>query len=108
MTDQITLEEALKLVEFESGPAGWQVKNVQFSVRGNVGGSVWGSVGGMVGGSIRGDVGGSVRGSVQGTIKGRKWQFFETPKEELKRLIEEGAGKDELFAVINQLEDSND
>jgi len=115
MTDQITLKEALELVEFERVPAGWRVKNVfgdvSDSVCGNVGGSVrgdvWGSVRGDVWGSVRGDVRGNVQGSVGGTIKGRRWGFVETPREKLKRLIEEGAGKDELLAAIDQLEDSD-
>ena len=107
MTDQITLKEALELVEFERVPAGWRVKNVFGDVSDSVCGNVGGSVRGDVWGSVRGDVRGNVQGSVGGTIKGRRWGFVETPREKLKRLIEEGAGKDELLAAIDQLEDSD-
>lgn len=86
MTDQITLEEALKLVEFEFIliQGAWRVKHVKCDVWGAVWGTVW------------------------GTISGRKWQFIETPREKLKRLIDEGANKEELLAVVHQLEDSDD
>jgi hypothetical protein len=51
----ITLEEALKLVEFERGPEGWRVKNVK--------GDVWGSVLG------------NVEVDVEGTIRDYEWTF---------------------------------
>ena len=115
MADRITLEEALELVEFELHPEGWRVKHVKGSVCGSVLGDVWGDVRRDVCGDVVGNVGGSVLhnvchnvwGNVGGTIKGRKWKFAETPKEELKRLVKENAGKDELLAVIDRLEDSN-
>jgi hypothetical protein len=93
MTEQITLEEALKLVQFKQAPNGsWYVKNVYGDAYGNVYGNVCGYV----------------WGNVEGTINGREWQFIETPKEKLKRLIDEGADKDQLLEAINQLEESDD
>jgi len=98
-TDQITLEEALRLVEFERCFERWTVKNVRGDVRGDVEGYVLGDVEGSVGGNVLGDV----LGDVGGTIGRRKWQFVETPSKKLKRLIEEEASKDELLAVVDQL-----
>jgi len=104
MTDQITLEEVLELVELEFVNRAWRVKHVQ--------GSVWKNVYGSVYGYVRDDVdevGGNVRevgGIVHGTISGCEWQFVETPKEKLKRLIGEGAGKAQLLEAFNQLEGS--
>ena len=88
MANQITIEQALELVEFEHGLAGWQIKTVYDDVYG--------------------DVHGDVKGQVWGTIKGRQWQFVDTLKEELKHLIKQGADKDELLAAIDRLEDSDD
>jgi hypothetical protein len=96
---QITLEKALELVTFAKKLDGsWCVSRVKGSVYGDVDGSVHGSVGG----SIRG----SVHGHVLGTIDGKQWEFTETPKERLKRLIEEDANKDQLMEAFNQLEES--
>ncbi len=119
MTKQITIEEALKLVEFDHiRDRGWQVGSIKGSVHGDVNGVVCGSVAGdvrgsvfgsvrrNVGGSVFGDVGGDVGGHVYGKIDGRKWYFAETPKEKLQRLVKENAGIGELLAAINQLEDS--
>jgi len=93
MTNQIPIEEALKLVQFKQSPWGfWYVENVCDNVEGNV----------------YGNVEGSVEGNVRTTINGRKWQFVETPKEKLKRLIDEGADKAQLLDAFNQLEESND
>ena len=118
MTEQITLDEALKLVLFIRNDRGdWGVGavngDVRYSVRGNVYGSIVGSVlgdvEGRVGGDVQGRVGGCVCGpvgdSVCGTIGGREWEFIETPKEKLQRLIDEGADKKELIEAVNQLED---
>ena len=91
---QIPLEKALKLVDFDFIEGSWQVKHVKCDV--------WGSVGGDVGGSVYGDIG----SMAHGTINGRKWQFVETPKEKLKRLIDEGADKDQLLEAFNQLENN--
>jgi hypothetical protein len=93
LIDQITLEKALELVEFELGPEGWRVKNVKGSVYGNVLGDVWCNVRRDVLGDVLGNVWGdvchnvchNVWGHVGGTINGRQWEFIETPKEELKR-----------------------
>ena len=81
MTNQITLEEALELVEFEHSPEGWRVKNVNGDVCGNVNGDVWDNVWGDVGGSVCRNV----RGHVGGTISGCQWKLIEPPKEELDR-----------------------
>ena len=110
---QITLEEALKLVDFEFVDGAWRVKRVKGDVYGDVHGDVWINVRGRVLGDVRsveGDVLGHVRGNVWsnvgGTINGRKWQFVETPEEKLKRLIDEGAGKAQLVEAINQQENN--
>jgi len=82
---QITLEEALELFDFEYIDEGeWRVKQVKPNVRGDGQINVW------------------------GTINGRKWEFVETPREKLKRLIEEGADKDQLLEAFNQLEEFDD
>ena len=93
MTEQITLEEALKLVEFAFIEGSWQVKHVKFDV--------WGSVDGDVGGSVYGDIG----SMAHGTIGGREWNFVETPKEKLGRLIKE-TGDVDLIEAFNQLENN--
>lgn len=92
----ITLEEALRLVTFKQASNGsWGVYHVHCDVAGSVDGDVAGSVYGHV------------VGTVYGTISGRAWQFIETPREKLKRLIEEGANKDQLLEAFNQLEDNS-
>ena len=126
MAKEITLEEARKLVEFEFVDGSWRVRhvkssiygavcgdvggNVGGSVRGYVGGDVYGNVHGNVHGSVNGHVGGyvfgSVRGYVGGTINGREWQYVETPKDKLKRLLDEGADKEQLLEAFNQLEEN--
>ncbi len=78
--------------------------NVTGDVRGNVFGDVRGNVFGDVGGNVTGDVRGNVFGDVDGTINGREWNFVETPKEKLQRLVKEGATKEALLAAIDQLE----
>lgn len=112
MTDQITLEEALELVEFELSIQGeWRVKHVKSSVWGNVYGDVTNVHGDVlidVWGNVWGNVGGNLGGECFGTISGHEWKFVETPREKLKRLIDEGANKEELLAVVHQLEDSDD
>jgi len=112
MTKEITLEEALKLVNFTfSKYQEWQVQDVKTSILGNV----WGDVGGYIKGDVR-TVGGSVWSRVKGnvntiegvvwnTINGKAWQPGETIKEKLHRLVAQGATKEELHTVINQLED---
>ena len=89
MAEQITLEEALELVEFQKDCLGkWYVR----AVKGNCD---------IVEGNC--DI---VEGTVYQTINGRKWQYVETPKEALKRLVKEGADEDKLLVVIEQLEDN--
>ena len=93
MTNQIPIEEALKLVQFKQDHNGsWYVENVCGDVcghvygnvcgdvYGNVCGDVYGNVCGDVCGNVYGDVCGEVGGTVRTTIKGRKWKFVETPK----------------------------
>ena len=108
---QITIEEALKLVSFIfDEEQGWQVKNVKGTVFGNVLGDVKDSVRGdvtVVLGNVH-TVGGdvcAVCGNVQGNIDGRKWKFVETPKDKLKRLIEE-SGDHDLLKTFNQMENN--
>lgn len=105
----LTLEEALDLVDFELVEGEWRVKYVKCNVEGSVYGNVGGDVMGNVEGSVKGNVWGSVWGDIQtnlwGTIKGRKWQLIETPKEKLKRLVEEGVDTKSLLEAIDQLED---
>ena len=86
MTKQITLEEAQKLVRFKYDDyLGWQVCDVN--------------------GNIKGDVYGNVNGNVGGYINSRKWEFVETPKEKLQRLITE-SGSQELIDTFNQMENN--
>jgi len=97
-----TMEEVLKLVEFErdedgdlfvktvngnvNGSVRGKVKgdvcgsiwgnvkdNIEGDIQGNVKGSVWGDVWDDVKGSVRGDV----HGSIKGKISGREWQFVQ-------------------------------
>ena len=87
---KITLEEALKLVEFRKDCHGkWYVG----VVKGNCN---------LVKGRVI-----TVKGDVVGTINGRRWQYVETPKERFERLIGETKNK-ELIEAFKQLEDSND
>jgi len=104
MTNEITLEEALKLVEFEFIEGEWRVRHVKTNVYGSVWCNVIGDVDGSVG-SVIGDVLNNVYGNVGGTISGRKWQFVETPKEKLGRLIKK-TGNEDLIEAFNQLEDN--
>jgi len=122
MNNQITLEEILKLVSVGKDANGeWCINNVvvdvkgnvwgdvcgdvEGSVKGNVVGTVWGDVKCGVGGSVKGNVVGNVVGNVNGTIKGREWQFVETPKEKLKRLLEE-SGNPELLEAFDKMENN--
>jgi hypothetical protein len=114
MIEQITLQQALKLVDFDQGSDGtWRVKTVKghcstvegycsivaggcntvkgycITVQGNCG-------------TVEGDCG-SVEGHVHGTISGRQWQYVETPKEKMTRLIEQGASKEELLKAPEEL-----
>ena len=109
MTEQITFEQALELVTFmENCEGDWVVQDVRGSVVGNVGLNVVGNVEGSVLGYVGCHVVGNVRGNVGGTINGRQWEYIETPKEKLKRLIEEGADKSQLMEAFNQMEDNDD
>ena len=125
MTKQITLEEALKLVSFyHLRGRGWQVLGVNGNIDGDVDGNVFGNVNGYIYGNVdgvkgdvrgyvKGDVDGDVfgyiygniKGNVLGTINGQRWDFVETPKEKLQRLIEE-SGIQELIDTFNQMENN--
>ena len=74
MSEQITLEEALKLVAFEKVDGKWQVSGVSSDVlgcvEGNVRGHVRGSITGSVFGHIFRDVLGHVHGDVHGDVEG--------------------------------------
>lgn len=130
MTEQITLEEALKLVSFYQLSGGsWRVLEVNGYIKGSVNGNVYGYINGYVNGNVNGDVlgdvlgnvdgtvfgnvngdvrgyvNGKVLGNVLGTINGREWKFIETPKDKLQRLIEE-SGSQELIDAFNQMEDN--
>jgi len=109
MDDQITPEEALELVAFRRNCDGdWFVRHVHGDVYGDVYGSVHCNVHGNVNtvlGDVDGDIDGDVGGTVHGRINGLKWQFVETPKEKLQRLIE-AKGDQELLEAFNQLEDN--
>ena len=84
MTTQITLEEALKLVSFyQLRDGGWHVVDVNCNIYGNI------------------------YGAVNGTINGREWKFIETPKEKLKRLIEESDNNSKLIDAFNEMEDNS-
>jgi hypothetical protein len=100
MTEQITLDEALRLVDFDQGNAGtWYVS----VVKGNCD-IVKGSCDTVEGGCriVKGDCC-IVEGRVFGTINGRQWQYVETPKEQMARLIKEGASKEELLKALEEL-----
>jgi hypothetical protein len=103
MSNQITLEEALKLVEFKEGcPGHWYVA----AVKGDCG-VVEGNCKTVKGycGTVEGDCG-IVKGEVCQTINGRQWQYVETPKEKLKRLIEAEADHEQLLEAFNEMEDN--
>jgi outer membrane lipoprotein SlyB len=72
-----TMEEVLKLVTFRRDGDG---ELYVVCVRGNIGGWVLGNV----------------CGSVGGTINGREWQYVETKKEKVIRLIREGNGEEAI------------
>ena len=97
MTDQITLEEALQLVEFCQDFQGrWHVYTVKrdcYTVKGNCD---------IVEGNCI-----TVEGKVFKTINGREWQYIETPRQKFQRLIKEGADKEQLLEVVDQLENNN-
>ena len=126
MIQQITIEEALKLVSFRYNAHGeWEIGNVDGNVNGNVNGYVWGDVGGNVYGNVDGyvggdvgsnvhgnvnghvwgDVGGDVGGTVEGNIESDEWQRVKTPRQKLKRLIEE-TNNSELIDLFKQLENN--
>jgi hypothetical protein len=93
MTEQITLDEALRLVDFDQYRDGsWRVKTVKdycHTVKGYCH-------------TVQGDCG-TVEGRVLYTINGRQWRYVETPKEKIVRLVEEGASKEELLKALEEL-----
>ena len=67
-SEEITLDEVLKLVSFRKTEGGrWRVEDID----GNVGGHVWGNVHRSVHGNIRGNVFGDIKGDVIGSIRGK-------------------------------------
>ena len=107
MTNQITREELLELVSVNRNAHGqWYIIGVSDSIYGNVSGTVYGDVRGNVGGNVGGTVCGDVGGTVCGDINGREWQYVETPKDKIKRLIDEGADKEQLLEAVSQMEDN--
>ena len=123
MAKQITLEEALKLVSFyHTDDWGWGIHTVDGDIHGDIGGDIGGivygnvgggvignvngSIGGEVDGHIYGDVKGDVGGNVHGEINGRNWEFIETPKGKLQRLITE-SGNQDLMEAFNQMENNS-
>jgi hypothetical protein len=102
MTKQITLEELLELVTVEQAyDGGWRIVHVKGDILSHVYGHIYGDVTRSIHGTVHRDVG----GNVYGKINGREWQFVETPKDKLKRLIEE-SGNEELLEAFNQLENN--
>lgn len=91
MAKQISIEEALDLVEFDYNPLteSWRVTKVKSNSTVEVLGDCW-----------------SVEGIVRYTINGRNWEFRETPKQKLERLIKERASHEELLDAFNKLENS--
>ena len=93
---RITLKEALELVDFYQSHSGkWYVS----AVKGHCG-TVKGYCGIVEGNCLR------VGGKVLTTINGKKWQYIETPRERLERLIKEGATKGQLLEAVNQMEEN--
>ena len=102
-----TIEDVCNLITFYKNFAGdWCVKDVLGDVYGNVTGNVRGDVLGDIEGNVRGDVIGDVNGDVVGTINGCVWQYVETPKQKLLRLIK-NTGNTELLEAFDQMEDNS-
>lgn len=72
MSEQITIDELLKLVSVEKIGGKWNLKSIRGDVSddccGSIGGNVWGNIGGSVEGDIEGDVIGDVFGNVVGNV----------------------------------------
>lgn len=99
---EITREEIDQLVEFRQWPSGgWYVHSVNgycYKVKRDCH---------IVEGNcdyVRQDVY-QVDGTVHNTINGRDWQFEETDKETLERLIEEGLPRYMLQDALDQMEE---
>jgi len=120
MEDQITLEEALRLVYFEKYNGEWCVNTVRgdcrfvegdcYIVKGDCTYVIGGcnNVGGNCG-VVQGDCT-AIYGTVKTTINSREWQFIETPAEKLKRLIVSNSNlqpemKDEMIKTLNEISD---
>lgn len=90
---QITLEEALELVEFQQDVCGgWRVGTVKGNCH-------------VVKGHctiVEGDCV-CVRGKVRCTINGREWKFIETPEQKFRRLLD-ATGDKELIDAFNRFE----
>jgi outer membrane lipoprotein SlyB len=72
MSEQITIDELLKLVRVEKIGGKWNLRAIIGDVSddccGSIGGDVWGNIGGSVEGDIEGDVIGDVFGNVVGNV----------------------------------------
>ena len=72
MSEQITIDELLKLVSVEKIGGKWNLRAIIGDVSGDcfgsIGGDVWGNIGGSVEGDIEGDVIGDVFGNVVGNV----------------------------------------
>lgn len=104
-----TIEEVLRLVEFERDADGVLcVKNVNGDVWGDIEGEVMGNVVGSVGGNVNrhvyGNVMGHVYGSVGGNVNFRKWKYADTPKEKMIRLIRQGKCHEEAIEILGESE----
>ena len=88
---EITREEIDELVEFRYSPVteSWRVAKVQGNSSMDVMGDCW-----------------SVEGTVVYTINGKSWEFAETPRQKLARLIKERAPHSKLLEVLSQMDDS--
>ena len=131
MAEQITLEKALELVDFEFVDGAWRVKRVAggfIDMRNLMTEQPMAEqitleealelvefqkdcLGKWYVRAVKGNcdiVEGNcdmVEGTVYQTISNRKWQYVETPKERFERLLGETENK-ELIKAFNQLEDN--
>ena len=77
-----------ELVEFETVNGQWRVKHVRCDISGDVYGNVQ-----------------NVHGKVKGTINGRRWEYVESPEEEILRLAR-FSDNEELTAALNNYFDN--
>jgi uncharacterized membrane protein len=70
MSEQITLDELLKLVRVEKIGGKWNLRAIIGDVSGDCLGSIGGDVWGNIGGSVEGDIEGHVVGDIWGIAFG--------------------------------------